>query len=53
MNTPHAPNRLEAFIARTAHALITWRNSIAIVTALITLCVFAYGLLVVKVGSLS
>lgn len=44
MNTTHAPTRLEAFIARAAHALITWRNSIAIITTLITLVLGASAL---------
>lgn len=44
MSTHATESRLEAFIARTAHALITWRNSIAIVTALITLVLGASAL---------
>ena len=37
MSTPHAATRTEALIARIAHGLISWRNTIAVVTTIITL----------------
>ena len=44
MNTPKPASRLQAMIARIAHGLMTWRNTIAIVTTLITLLLGAFAL---------
>ena len=44
MSTPHAATRTEALIARIAHGLISWRNTIAVVTAIITLVLGASAL---------
>ncbi|MEO7161050.1 MAG: MMPL family transporter [Polaromonas sp.] len=44
MNTPQPASRTEAVIARIAHTLITWRNTIAVVTTLITLVLGASAL---------
>lgn len=44
MSTPHAATRTEAVIARIAHALIAWRNTIAVVTTIITLVLGASAL---------
>ena len=44
MNTPLPASRLEALIARIAHGLIAWRNTIAVVTTLITLLLGASAL---------
>lgn len=44
MNTPLPASRTEALIARIAHTLIAWRNTIAVVTTLITLLLGASAL---------
>ncbi len=44
MNTPQAASRTQALIARMAHTLIAWRNTIAVVTTLITLVLGASAL---------
>lgn len=44
MSTPHAATRTEALIARIAHGLISWRNTITVVTAIITLVLGASAL---------
>lgn len=44
MNTPKPASRLQAMIARIAHGLMSWRNTIAIVTTLITLLLGASAL---------
>ena len=44
MNPTQPASRVEALIARIAHGLIAWRNTIAIVTTLITLLLGASAL---------
>ena len=44
MNKPHAASRLETMIASIAHSLIVWRNSIAVITTIITLVLGASAL---------
>lgn len=44
MSTPTTMTRTQALIARMAHGLISWRNTIAVVTALITLVLGASAL---------
>jgi len=44
MNTHLPASRIEALIARIAHGLIAWRNTIAVVTTLITLLLGASAL---------
>ncbi len=44
MNTPKPASRTQVLIARIAHALIAWRNTIAVITTLITLVLGASAL---------